>query len=499
MKYFEHGLIFFVLTAVCLLWAKNFMLCLKAQHFYRLAQKTFLKKNCSNNRETYFSSFYLRQAVLHLCKHGGKEAKHALVYLCVGRTGPAEKFFNKQKLKFYAAVLKGFKTPEEAVILLENLMKTEDCNREAVWGELMSLYSLRKNRAGLQLALERFNEKKAQAYARAKYYYFRAAAGTENGDLLSASADCSAAVSLFRRQKAFYEEAETYLLSGILYRLSTIADVAQFMFDTAAKIFKFLGFAAGEALAYANLGMLMSMQNRFEEAEDFYLKGFDLCKKNDRADIGAQITNQRGLNAFLSGKNNNAEKLLKKAHASHKKLNSPAGMAFSKEILGNIAFSRKDYDRSAVLAEEAKILYFKEKNTAAGLESFYLQALSLFELGKTEDAEAALRKIIAVADKTPSCFHRANAYNLLGLIYLKKNDLRRAKGLFQQSLDLEQISNRLSAIATDYANIGLIEFRRGNRKQALKTLQTALEYAEANQDNELAVILRQRICHMSEA
>ena len=78
---------------------------------------------------------------------------------------------------------------------------------------------------------------------------------------------------------------------------------------------------------------------------------------------------------------------------------------------------------------------------------------------------------------------------MLGLIYLKKHDIKRAKGLFQQSLDLEQVNNRLSGIATDYANMGLIEVYAGNKEQAIKTFQTALDYAKANQDDELIKII----------
>ena len=71
--------------------------------------------------------------------------------------------------------------------------------------------------------------------------------------------------------------------------------------------------------------------------------------------------------------------------------------------------------------------------------------------------------------------------------------MRRAKGLFQQSLDMEQINNRLGGIATDYANIGLIEFRKGNLEQAKKTLKTALDYAEANQEEELIRLLKNQL------
>ncbi len=497
MKYFIYGLIFFIFAAGCILLLTSFFNRLKKLHFYRLSLKAFLKKYGKNNADGYFSSFYLKQTIARLVKLKSASARHALVYLCVGRTGPAIKYFEKQKSFFYAAVLTGFYSPKESVLSFEKLIKKENGLKDIIWAELMPLYALQKKRAELQMALERFNEKKATSYARARYYYYRSLAAMECGDLLSASADCSAAIKNFRKLQAYYEEAETLLLMGILYRLSTIADVAQFMFDAAVKIFHSLGYIAGEAFALANLGMLMSMQNRFEEAEDYYLKGLMLIEKDGRKDLCAQIINHRGLNAFLEQKFDTAEKLLNQAHNLHKVLKSNAGMAFSKEILGNMAFSRKDFVQCVSLAEEAKKLYKKEKNIAAYLESFYMQSLALFELEKNNEAEKSLREIIDIAGKTPSCFHLSNAYNLLGLIYLKKNNLRRAKGLFQQSLDLEQVNNRLSAIATDYANIGLVEFRRGNKEQALKTLQTALEYAQANEDDELAAILQERIRNMA--
>ena len=145
------------------------------------------------------------------------------------------------------------------------------------------------------------------------------------------------------------------------------------------------------------------------------------------------------------------------------------------------------------MAFEAKNLYRQSNNFSACFEMMYLMALALFEQRKLAEAEKVLREIVSLSKKHNSNFHTANAYNLLGLIYLQKQDLRRAKGLFQQSLDLEQVNNRLGGIATDYVNIGTVELTRGNREQAHKTLKTALEYAEASEDEELIALLRKRV------
>ena len=87
----------------------------------------------------------------------------------------------------------------------------------------------------------------------------------------------------------------------------------------------------------------------------------------------------------------------------------------------------------------------------------------------------------------------ANAYNLLGIIYLKQGDLQRAKGLFQQSLGCESSNNRTDGMAIDYANLALIEYRLGQQEQGDKTVQTALEYARAFGETELSQLLEKQL------
>ena len=73
---------------------------------------------------------------------------------------------------------------------------------------------------------------------------------------------------------------------------------------------------------------------------------------------------------------------------------------------------------------------------------------------------------------------------------MQKGELRRAKGLFSQALQLEQKNDRLNAAAADYANIALIEARRGQKELARKNLQTAIECAGFCEDDGLRKILQ---------
>lgn len=90
-------------------------------------------------------------------------------------------------------------------------------------------------------------------------------------------------------------------------------------------------------------------------------------------------------------------------------------------------------------------------------------------------------------------FHIANAYSLLGLIYMQKQDLSRAKALLQQSLHLEQNHNRCTGLAADYTNLALIENLSGDKDAAGQNLQIALEYAQKTGDEELLELIKNKL------
>ena len=82
---------------------------------------------------------------------------------------------------------------------------------------------------------------------------------------------------------------------------------------------------------------------------------------------------------------------------------------------------------------------------------------------------------------------------MLGLIYLRKKDLQRAKVLLQQSLHLEQRHRRCEGLVSDYTNLALIENLAGNLDMAKENLQTAMEYAEQTGNIELTELIKNKI------
>lgn len=261
------------------------------------------------------------------------------------------------------------------------------------------------------------------------------------------------------------------------------------MFEAALKLNEKLGNQAGCADACGNLGMLMVLQERFEEAAAYFEKAEKLNAEIKRNSALADIYNQQALMLLLQKEYKSA---VQKLTLVSKTSSDKKSLAFGQELLAHVYYEQKKYKKALPAAETAEKLY-KGSNLSAMLESVYLQALCLFELKQFSEAEKLLRKIITVSCKNESSFHPANAYNLLGLIFMQMKDFKRAKGLFQESLSLEQKNDRLTGIATDYANISLIEYRCGNLEAAEKTLQIALEYAKAFGENELSKIIEERL------
>lgn len=457
-------------------------------HFYKLAAKALILRQQAFNGEIFFSERVLKSVVRFLIKEHNPSAKRALLYLCFGKTSPAENYLKKHNKIFEAEILNAFQNLSNAIPVIEKEVK-KNPSRQEMTIELAAMYFCRGNLPKARLALENINPKKASRYVKAKYGYYQSFFNLANGDMLSASENCSRAIKLFNRERAYYEEAKACQQMGTVYRISCVEDVAQFMFDAALKLNEKLGNRAGCADVYGNLGMLMILQERFEEAAVYFENAEKINEEIRRNSALADIYNQQALMLLLQKEYKTAAR---KLSLVSKTSSDKKSLAFGQELLAHVYYEQKSYKKAVKAAKKAEELY-KGSNLSAMLESMYLRALCLFELKQFSEAEKLLRKIITVSRKNESSFHPANAYNLLGLIFLQMKDLKRAKGLFLQSLSLEQKNDRLTGIATDYANISLIEYRCGNFDAAEKTLQTALEYAKAFGENELSKIIKERL------
>ena len=325
---------------------------------------------------------------------------------------------------------------------------------------------------------------------KAYYFYISAFIYLQEADMMSASQNASKALEMFKKYGYFYEEAQCYLLMAEIYRVSCVHDIAQTMIESAIKIYEKMKLSYLHAQSMTVLGMLMLFENRFEEANDKFNIALDLCESSK---INAEIYNQKALLNLAQKNNKEAEKNANRALVLHEKMKNYRGVAYSKQLLGHIYQNNRKYIKSSLFAQEASQLYLKQKNYSAYMETLYLQASSLCKSGKYKKAEKLLRMILDETRKNQTSFHIANAYSLLGLIYLQTDNLQRAKVLFQQSLNLEQSNERCSGLAADYINLALIDEMLGNNDSASNNIKVALEYAEKTEDEELIALVRDKV------
>ena len=455
---------------------------LKNSCFSQIAIRCCLKQN---NR--FFCSYAIQQAVWLSIRKKNKRLSEMLLNGKVKKAASLIKPYNE----LLAIVLEAFQNPVYASSKLEKFIKKNPENKSAI-AYLAMLYFCTQN-IKQQAVWDNIIENKLPIYFRAQYKMHIAKLALKNGDLEFASQNFYLSAKLFNRCKAYYEEANVYLLLGTTYRICFIFDVAESLFRSALRIFTTLKLDEICAKTYANLGMLMVAQERFEEANHFFQKALSYINIKKHMLTIAEIFNQQALMLIIQKKYKEAEAILKESYIINSEQKNINGIAFSLELKANSLWKRKKFVSAAKNAQKASDLYLKIENISGMLESMYLQAQALFCCSKDVEAENVLRQIIKKGKEGSGCFHLANAYNLLGIIFVQRKDLRRAKGLFQQSLDLEQRGCRCSAIATDYANIGFIEMRYGNKGVALKNLHVALDFAQQAEDEELYSLISHHI------
>lgn len=477
----------FLLFAAAMIFVFRSWKKIRFDHYYHLTTKAFIFRMQKKEERAFFSSQALQCALQILLRHKNGAAAKALRSLIKGDSRAAECYLLKHGKDFAAGALRMMRNPSGGLKILE---KSDDLRAKA---EILKLYSLQGQKELAEQIVESLPECKKFPYVRACKKFFEARSCLTAGNMADASLKAGAAITLFRQTNAFTEEADAYLLAGTIYRLSAVEDTAYFMLKQARDIFAAVGHYAGEAEALGNLGMLWTMRENFEEAENCFSQSLEICRKYNRETAAAYIIDQTALLKLLQKQYALALKLAQEALQIHISHENKKGEAFSRDILAYIYAAQKQWKESAEQAELAEKLYIQEKDTAAYFSSLYQQAQAAYELKEDKKAEQKLRQIIQNKERENCCFHSASAISLLGLIFLRKNQLKRAKSLFLQAASLEQKNERFSGAATDYTNIGLIEYKSGDKKQALKTFYTALEYASAFGENEFSQMLEQKI------
>jgi tetratricopeptide (TPR) repeat protein len=491
IKYFEYlfcisvGII--IVIAIILL-LRNF----KLRHLQKLSRINILKKQQKSAEKCLFSAEIIDSCVVLLWKAKSKQAKTALAYLAAGRTEKAAAFLQKKQQQT-ALLLLAHTQPQYAYKhILQQKKQWLKSKKYAPYLPLLA--SLCFDMENAENLPEKINPQKLTVSARAVYNFVSATAYLKNADMMSASKAGSAALNFYKKRHRPIEEAACYLLLAEIYRISCVNDIAQTMIESARKIYKGLNLQLFTAQATAVLGMLMLFENRQEEAESYFN---DALNGTSSDILSAEIKNQLSLLETARQNYNQARRNCEEALNLHSLHHNERGTAFSLQLKAHIEFGCGHYKKAVASAGKAASLYKKQHNFSAYSESLYILAEAHCKMKHFIVAEKNLREILDNNRLHPNSFHTANAYSLLGLIYLQTGNYQRAKVLFQQSLHLEQSCERSQAIAADYANLALIENIGGDKTGAKSNLEIAREFAEKSEDKQLLEIIEKKISDLT--
>ncbi len=317
---------------------------------------------------------------------------------------------------------------------------------------------------------------------RAKYYFLKAHYNLYETDLNNASILCSKALTIYQKQGFEYEQASCYLLLTQIYRLTGVFDVAETMLKEAKTRFHKMNMIAKVAECMTYDGLISFGREQYDFAIQNLSKATNLAKRHKLYRSYADINNWLGLSFYM---NNQQEKAEQSFLLALKNSQTSECTAYATEMLARLKYHNKEYENAIKYVETALKTSSFQKNPAGFLENLYIKAEILFATNDYEQSKKILTEIIKKKLPPAAPFYPANAYTLLGLIYLKRNNLSKAKTLFKQAVDLEHGKNRLKGAAIDYNNLAEVARLEGNTSQAKKYLTQALSYAEEIEDKQL--------------
>lgn len=327
-------------------------------------------------------------------------------------------------------------------------------------------------------------------HKRAKYNYLKANEALYETDLSTASALGSKALETSQKLGFQYEEASCYLLLMQIYRITGVFDVAETMLKEADKRFCKLKMNAKKAECTAYLGLISFGREQYDFAIRYLSDAAAIAKRYKLYRSYADINNWLGLSFYMNNKKGKAEKSFRIALKESK---TSECTAYAAEMLARIRYQLKDYKNALKYVETALKASNSSQNIAGLLENLYIKAEIFFNTGNPEQSKKILTEIIKKKLLPSTPFYPANAYTLLGLIYLGENKLSKAKNLFKQAVDLEHGRNRLKGAAIDYNNLAEVARLEGCTIEAEQYLKQALAYAEKINDETLKSYLAAKL------
>ncbi len=326
---------------------------------------------------------------------------------------------------------------------------------------------------------------------RASYYYLKGMRDIYFTDLSNASDNILKALKMFKKLGYIYECAECYMGLGLIYRICGAGDINYTMLNEALKIFEKIEVYAKVAEVKAYLGIYELQAGNINNAMEYFDEALGICKKYDFKRTASDIFNWKGVGCFQYDNFDDAEKFFLKSLACP--VIKRDGKVFSYEMLARIYYKTERYDLSLKYVDMGLKIHQKNKNKQGCSELMYLKAEVFWAKGLEDKCKEILINLIKDKHSTSLLYYPSNAYTLLGLICLKNNDFEKAKNLFMQASDLENAKDRIKGMVIDYNNLAEVSSRLGDKEEARRYLDIALDKALEIGDEDLIFYLKNKL------
>ena len=195
---------------------------------------------------------------------------------------------------------------------------------------------------------------------------------------------------------------------------------------------------------------------------------------NERGKPDAPVGIDEALALLAEGQTGAAEAVLREVKERRKAEGAEAlkEAAAAARHIGALAFLH-DTEKALVAYREAVDL---DPDNADGWNRL---GQLLHRRGDLDNAEKALRRVLALGNRVDDQELLSIATGNLGILYYTRGDLDRAEAMYEKSLEIEEALGRKEGMANQYGNLGLLYKTRGDLDRAEEMYKKGLEIDEA--------------------
>ncbi len=177
-----------------------------------------------------------------------------------------------------------------------------------------------------------------------------------------------------------------------------------------------------------------------------------------------------------------AQKYLEELEPLSKTLNYEYGLINCKLVSGKIDFNKKDYDNAFVKLKDMRDRSLVIKDTKLITESYYLLASLYQETGKPAEIDAVIESLKPYKSSREGQEAIAKSHRSKGMYYYYKGNFKEAGEEFIIARNGLKAINDYGAAAGIGMNIGVIQYKLGDIKESILTVETAMADAKKFHD-----------------